>query len=139
MSKRRTSRKLAMQLVYQGDVRASRDEVLANPHFADIKYHPETTALALELAGLVNRHLRAIDHILDKMATSWDLDRISLVDLAILRVAVAEIKYVGTPAPIVINEAVEMAKRYSGEESSAFVNGILGAYLATESGEAKPA
>ena len=70
-----------------------------------------------------------LDEIISAYSTGWKLSRISKVNISILRLSVYEIKYVDdVPDSVAINEAVELAKRYSGKEDSAFVNGILGAY-----------
>ena len=72
-------------------------------------------------------HLEEIDLILAGASENWKLERISHVDLAILRIAVAELIYVEEiPDAVSINEAVELAKKYGSEDSGKFVNGILG-------------
>jgi len=68
----------------------------------------------------------AIDALISKFSRGWSLERLSRVDLAILRIAVYELMKGETPMPIVINEAVELANTYSGDKSGTFVNGILG-------------
>ena len=70
-----------------------------------------------------------IDSYIERYSISWNLNRISKVDLAILRLAMYEILYTQTPNNILVNEAVDMAKKYSSEKSSKFVNGVLGGYL----------
>ena len=75
----------------------------------------------------VQVRLEAIDEILNKNASGWTTTRMSKVDLAILRLAVYEVKFdEDVPVSAAINEAVELAKRFGGDESSVFVNGILG-------------
>jgi len=75
----------------------------------------------------VQVRLEAIDEILNKNASGWTTTRMSKVDLAILRLAVYEVKFdEEVPVSAAINEAVELAKRFGGDESSVFVNGILG-------------
>jgi len=70
-----------------------------------------------------------LDGIVSEFSTGWKLSRISKVNLSILRLAIYEIKYVDeVPDSVAINEAVELAKKYSSKEDSAFINGILGAY-----------
>ncbi|SFT33201.1 NusB antitermination factor [Lachnospiraceae bacterium XBD2001] len=69
--------------------------------------------------------LPEIDAIIDGVAEGWKTNRMGKVELAIIRLATYEIKFEDLPAGIAINEAVEMAKRYGGDNSSAFVNGIL--------------
>ncbi|MBR1762746.1 MAG: transcription antitermination factor NusB [Eubacterium sp.] len=70
-----------------------------------------------------------LDEIISEFSTGWKLNRISKVNLSILRLAVYEMKYIDdVPDSVAINEAVELAKRYSTKEDSSFVNGILGSF-----------
>lgn len=71
-------------------------------------------------------HLEEIDEIINRLAEGWKTSRIAKVDLAILRVAIFEMKYENLEKGIAINEAVELAKEYGADKSYAFVNGILG-------------
>ena len=66
-----------------------------------------------------------IDEILKKHAENWAFERIAKVDLAILRLAVYELKFAETPTPVVINEAIELAKEYASDDSKRFINGML--------------
>ena len=71
-----------------------------------------------------------LDSIISDYSTTWKLSRISKVNLTVLRLAVYEIKYENdVPDSVAINEAVELAKKYSSKEDSAYINGVLGAYL----------
>ncbi len=75
----------------------------------------------------VDEHIDRIDELVKKYSVDWSIDRIARVDLSILRVAIYEMLYrEDVPAGAAINEAVELAKRYGGERSYAFINGILG-------------
>ena len=67
----------------------------------------------------------SIDEILKKHAENWAFERIAKVDLAILRLAVYELKFAATPTPVVINEAIELAKEYASDDSKRFINGML--------------
>ena len=67
-----------------------------------------------------------IDEYANKYLENWSLDRLGNTDQAILRMAIYELMYTKTPSVVVINEAVELAKKYSSDESPAFINGILG-------------
>ena len=83
---------------------------------------------ALELAQGTEEKLADVDALIGEHSHKWSHNRISRVALAVLRLAIYEMKYDDdTPDSIAINEAVELAKRYGGEEDSSFVNGILGA------------
>ncbi len=78
----------------------------------------------------VKENADELDSIIEAHLSSWKLKRIPKVNLAILRLAIYEIKYVeDVPASVAINEAVELAKTYSGKEDASFVNGVLGAYV----------
>ena len=80
-----------------------------------------------EIVAGVKAHLEEIDGLISEHAVGWSLDRIAKVDLSILRVAIYEMQSrEDVPTGAAINEAVELAKRYGGDKSFAFINGILG-------------
>ena len=78
------------------------------------------------LAEGVQAHFEALDEALKPYLRGWTLERLTRVDLAILRVAVFELMYTDTPDGVVVNEAVELANQYSTDKAGAFVNGVLG-------------
>ena len=83
-----------------------------------------------EKYAMVKEHLRQIDEMLNQSSSGWKTSRMSKVDLAILRLAAFEVKFdEDVPNSVAINEAVELAKRFGGDDSSAFINGILGAIV----------
>ena len=77
-----------------------------------------------------------IDPIISTHATNWRIERMPAIDRAILRLAIAELQTTGTPAKVVINEALELAKKFSSEDAAPFINGILDAALKSLSGKA---
>lgn len=78
----------------------------------------------------INSHIVEIDEIIQKCAPEWPISQINRVDLAVLRQAVYELLYkIQTPTKVIIDEAVEIAKRYGGKTSSSFVNGALAAAI----------
>lgn len=79
-----------------------------------------------DLAKQVLAKKKKIDAIVAKAAPTWPTDKLNKIDLAILRLAVYELKYEETPPKVVIDEAVELAKEYGSESSSSFINGVLG-------------
>lgn len=101
---------------------------------------PQTTQADLELLQSLVDGVKAdktrIDEIIIKSAPEWPLDRIAKIDLAILRISVYEIINARVNASVAINEAVELAKEFGGENSSKFVNGVLGS-VATANEEGK--
>ena len=74
-------------------------------------------------------HLSAIDAAISSAAPEWPLSNINRIDLAILRVATDELLYSDTPEKVVIDEAVEIAKKFGAENSASFINGVLGTIL----------
>lgn len=129
MGKRSTSRRLAMQAVYQAEVsNISAKEALENLKESEV-FIPETVQFAQELALSAWEHKDKIAQTISKYAIDWSLERIGWVDRAILVIAIEEIEQGVTPSSVVINEAVELAKKYSTIEAAKFINGILGAYL----------
>ena len=122
---RRQARRAAFVLTYQLDVRARADlDELAVRYLADTGMEvPEYTRAVVE--G-VQRDRAAIDAAVDRAASGWTSDRMGAVERAILRLATWELRGGELPAAIVIDEAVELAKRYAGAEAAPFVNGVLG-------------
>lgn len=90
----------------------------------------EIDDFARSLAENVWNHLDEIDSIISKYSDKWKINRLPKVTLAILRLSLCEIDYFeDIPAPATINEAVELAKKFSTTDDSAYINGVLGAYL----------
>lgn len=95
------------------------------PEFVQITNQQEVRAFALELLTTVAKYIKDVDTTLDEAMVAWHLKRLARIDRDILRTAVVEMQYLGTPDRVAINEAVELAKRYSGEEGYRFINGVL--------------
>ena len=114
------AREAAMQLVFEqlfgGDATA---QTLVDPNEKDSTYIDT-------VVGGVKEHADELDSEISACLRGWTLARLSRVDLAIMRLAVYEMQYTGLPAAVAINEAVELTRKYSGEESCPFVNGVLG-------------
>lgn len=127
---RHQARKRAVDLLFEAEARGlSPAEVVdgrtalagANPDVAPL--NPYTAAAALGVAA----HSAHIDDLLSSHLQGWTLDRLPAVDRAILRVAVWELLYGDdVPEPVAVDEAVQLAKELSTDESPAFVNGVLG-------------
>lgn len=87
----------------------------------------EVDGFTMELAQGAESKVDELDALIDEYSRKWSKDRISRVALAVLRLAVYEMRYCDeTPTEVAINEAVELAKRYGGEEDASFINGVLG-------------
>ena len=119
------AREAAMQLVFEqlfgGDATAETlvDLIDYVPSEKDGEY------INTVVAG-VKEHAKQIDGEISSCLRGWTLARLSRVDLSIMRLAVFEMQYTGLPAAVAINEAVELTRKYSGEESCPFVNGVPG-------------
>jgi transcription antitermination protein NusB len=127
--KRRKGRELAMQMLFQADMgRQKPDEVRKTFWQARDEVEPDTQGFAEDLFRVATAREEEIDGLIEKHSANWKLTRMPAVDRNVLRMAIAElIGFKGTPAPIVINEALEIAKRYSAPESINFLNGVLDA------------
>jgi len=95
------------------------------PEFIQLTNQKEVRAFAMELLSNTVKYQADVDSILEQAMVAWQLKRLARIDRDILRLAVVEIEYLGTPQKVAINEAVELAKRYSGEDGYRFINGVL--------------
>jgi N utilization substance protein B len=126
---RRTGRAYALQLLYARDGDPSTDLGSAAASWAsefDLDVDPDAQTFAQELVSAAVERAREIDALITKSSKNWRIDRMSRVDRNILRLGACElIAFRDVPVKVVINEAVELAKRFGTAESSAFVNGVL--------------
>ncbi|MDO5379179.1 MAG: transcription antitermination factor NusB [Clostridia bacterium] len=119
------AREAAMQLVFEqlfggeGETQTLVDLVDYAPGESDRAY------IEGVVSG-VHEHAEEIDEEIAACLKGWRLERLSRVDLAVLRLSVYEMKYGGIPVAVSINEAVELARKYSSEQSCPFINGVLG-------------
>lgn len=128
--KRRKSRELAMQMLFQSDVgKQTPDQVRQSFWKAqEATIDPDTRGFAEDLFRVATTREEEIDTLIEQHSANWRIPRMPAVDRNLLRLAVAElVGFPGTPVPIVINESLEIAKRYSAPESLGFLNGILDA------------
>jgi N utilization substance protein B len=129
MGTRRKSRELAMQMLFQGDLGKQKPEEVEHLFWESRDdVDDETRGFADDLHRLATRREDEVDKLIQKHAKNWRLERMPAVDRNLLRAAVAEmLGYPNTPAPIVINETLEIAKRFAAPESLQFLNGVLDA------------
>lgn len=126
---RRSARKNAFYLLFQMDFsEAAEFEQVKEVFFAEKEEPVEESDKAFILSEVegVHEHMEEIDALIEQSAKGWDPSRMNKVDLAILRLAIYEMKYGETPVGVAINEAVELAKKFSSDEAPAFINGVLG-------------
>lgn len=128
-STRRKSRELAMQMLFQADVgKQTPEEVQTTFWKAGDEVTPEVRGFAEDLFRVSIAHREKIDELIQANSQHWRLERMPAVDRNLLRMAVGEmLGFKSTPFPIVINEALEIGRRYSAPESINFLNGLLDA------------
>lgn len=129
MGTRRKSRELAMQMLFQGDLgkqKPAEVEKLFWDSREDVD--DETRGFADDLHRLATQREEEVDALIQKHAQNWRMERMPVVDRNLLRTAVAEmLGYPKTPAAVIINETLEIARRYAAPESVNFLNGVLDA------------
>ena len=95
------------------------------PEILQLTNQLEVRSYTIEILTKVNGNKKEIDKLLRESIIDWQIERLPRIDLDILRIAVAEIMFIGIQKPVAISEAVELAKRYSGEDGHKFINGVL--------------
>ena len=129
MGSRRKSRELAMQMLFQGDL-GKQKPAEVETLFWDARddVDEETRGFADDLHRVATKHDEEIDGLIQKHAQNWRLERMPVVDRNLLRTGTAEmLGFPGTPTAVVINETLEIARRYAAPESIHFLNGVLDA------------
>jgi N utilization substance protein B len=126
MGSRRKSREIALQVLYLQEF-SKTDVKEALDHFwRKEDQDPPVMEFATQLIHGVLKNVESLDKLLSESSDHWRLDRMAIVDLNVMRLAVFEFLYMSdTPGRVVINEALEVAKRFSTGESTQFINGIL--------------
>ena len=124
---RHLSRMVAMQTLYEWDFRENSDlPSIQNRNIDEYSQEVDIPFVNNLIEGVV-KNLDQIDKEIEKSAPDWPIEQISLIDKSILRLAIFELKFSkNVPLKVVINEAVELAKQFGGENSSKFINGVLG-------------
>lgn len=128
MSSRSKARKRAIDAIYAADLRKESPETLlaaTQLQTMDRQNQDAIFSYAREIVAGVIEHHSEIDDLLETYSEGWSIERMPNVDRAILRVGIWEILYTDTPNGVVVNEAVDVAKEYSTEESGGFINGLL--------------
>ncbi|MFE0058058.1 transcription antitermination factor NusB [Streptomyces sp. NPDC059003] len=132
MAARNTARKRAFQILFEADQRGVDVlTVLADwvRHSRTDTRQPPVSEYTMELVEGYEKHASRIDELISQYAVGWTLDRMPVVDRNILRLGAYELVWVdGTPDAVVLDEAVQLAKEFSTDESPAFVNGLLGRF-----------
>lgn len=116
-----------MQMLFQWDMSQQDPVKLEAKFWKSAKAANQTRAFANQLFEGAAKDRASLDEIIQKHCENWRFERLAAIDRAILRLAIHEMSASDTPAMVVLNEAVEMAKKFSSEDSGAFVNGVLDA------------
>jgi N utilization substance protein B len=130
MGSRRKARECALQMLFAADVAGTRPDELARnfwSELADGELDEEGREFATRLALGALAHLEEVDDRIKSRAEHWRIDRMATVDRNVLRLAVYEFLHEPTPRTVAINEALEVARRFSTYEATQFINGILDA------------
>jgi transcription antitermination protein NusB len=125
VSLRTKAREFAMQMLFQWDMSEQDPAKLEAKFWKSAKAANQTRAFANQLFEGAAKDRAALDEIIQKHSENWRFERLAAIDRAILRLAIHEMSAAETPVKVVLNEAVELAKKFSSEDSSAFVNGVL--------------
>jgi N utilization substance protein B len=135
MSLRRKSREYALQMLFQWDMGKQEPSKIEAGFWKNAKAQQSTREFANQLFESAAARTEEIDPIISQHAQNWRIERMAAIDRAILRLALCEIRTTSTPTKVVINEALELAKKFSTEDASPFINGVLDA--ATKSKDEK--
>jgi transcription antitermination protein NusB len=127
VSLRRKSREFALQMLFQWDMSPQEPAKLEAKFWRAAKAADSTRAFANQLFEGAAKQVAALDELIVKHAENWRFERLAAIDRAVLRLAIYELRVADAPYKVVLNEAVDLAKKYSSEESGAFVNGVLNA------------
>ncbi|MGB7622686.1 MAG: transcription antitermination factor NusB [Terriglobia bacterium] len=126
MITRRKSRELGLQMLFQWDIAKADPEEVDETFWPLREEDPEEYPFARKLFNAAAAEIKRIDRLIVKHSEHWRLERMPAVDRNVLRLAIAEfLTEPDTPKVVVINEALEIARRFSGPESVQFINGIL--------------
>jgi N utilization substance protein B len=129
MATRRRSRQRALQILFLWDARRQPVDDIIDAYYDTLlsEEQPVRDPFVADLVRGTVEHVADLDEHISKHAEHWRMERMPAVDRNILRLAVYEIRHGGTPAAVAIDEALELARKFSNEESVQFVNGVLDA------------
>ena len=129
MGTRRKSRELTMQMLFQGDLGKQSPEQVSKLFWASVEdVDLDTRGFAEDLHRIATTRHEEIDTLIESHAQNWRIERMPVVDRNLIRTAVAEmLGFPNTPAAIIINESLEIGRRYAAPESIHFLNGVLDA------------
>jgi N utilization substance protein B len=134
MTLRRKSREFAIQMLFEWDMTQRKPKEVEKNFWKQAKASEPTRRFANELFEGAVSQAKTSDTLIEELAANWKLDRIASVDRSILRLAIYEFRFGTAPVKVVIDEALELGKKFSSADSPQFLNGILdSAYKKLES------
>lgn len=129
---RKYARESTMKLLYQMEINLDFSDKAINIFFENNSFNAGERAYIEDAIKVIVENLEEIDSYIDNHIEGWEVHRLARVDLSTLRIAIYEIIYrEDRPIEVSINEAIEIAKKYSTDESSKFINGVLGSFVRT--------
>lgn len=127
---RKRAREGAMQLLFQMEINNNFSEEVLNLFLENFDFQTTEEKYINESIYMIKENLDIIDGHIAENLKGWSIDRLASVDLAVLRIAIYEILYRrDIPMEVSINEAIEIVKKFSNDESFKFVNGVLGGFV----------
>lgn len=126
MGNRRKARELVLEALYRVEVTQDNPDEVLHDIFRRKEYNKEIKEYSSRLFRLTTDNLEEIDAIIAEYVENWDLSRMAILDKNILRFAICELLYIdGIPVKVTLNEAIEIAKKYSTQDSGRFINGVI--------------
>ncbi|SHI01649.1 transcription antitermination factor NusB [Sporanaerobacter acetigenes] len=130
---RKVAREETMKILFQMEINKDYSDDSMNTYIVEHEFTDDETQYINHAVGTITNNLGKIDAIIGKHIKGWKIYRLAKVDLSVLRIAIYELKFrEDIPIEVCINEAIEICKKYSTEESAKFVNGVLGSFVRTE-------
>ena len=127
MALRRKAREFALQMLFQWEISKQEPGLVESGFWKNARSEKNTRTFANLLFEGAAAEAAALDALITRHAENWRLERIAAIDRAILRLAAHELRTEKTPPKVVIDEALELAKKFSSEDAASFVNGVLNA------------
>ncbi len=128
MGKRRKARELVLSSLYSYEIKGGSSAETFSDFLSKSKLDPRSKLFASDLYHKIINNIENIDIMIKECVKNWDFSRLSVVDKNILRMGICELLFFGdVPRKVSIDESIELAKKYGGEDSGSFVNGVLDA------------
>lgn len=130
MKSRTKARSIALQVLYEVDISGHQPGKVLADRFEWIKIDESLKHFISQIVSGVTNYKQDLDEFIGEFAPEWPLEQVAIIDRNLLRIALWEIAvYKRTPIKVVVNEAVELAKKYGAEGSPRFINGVLGGFI----------